>query len=77
MCRRHFPRTRPQGLIVSMECVQPCGEGKASCPEGLVCSSGDCRRPCEPDTPGACGPDEVCQQHPVEKRWLCQLRRKG
>lgn len=76
-CRRHFPRTRPQGLVVGMECVQPCGEGKASCPEGLVCSSGDCRRPCEPDTPAACGEDEVCQQHPVEKRWLCQLQRKG
>ena len=75
-CRRHFPRTGAQGLVVGMECVQPCGEG-AACPEGLVCSHGECRRSCEPDTLGACGPDEACKQgSATEQQGVCRLRTK-
>lgn len=76
VCRLHLPRKGPRGPLVGMECVQPCGEGKPPCPDGQVCASRECRRPCEPDTPGACGPDEVCKPHPVEKRGLCHLQTK-
>ncbi|XXF78190.1 hypothetical protein P2318_00090 [Myxococcaceae bacterium GXIMD 01537] len=75
-CKRYFPRVRPEGLVLGMACVQPCGDGKPPCPEGLLCASGECRRPCGPDAGSACGPDEVCKRNAVEGRWLCQLRVK-
>lgn len=75
-CRRSFPRTGPQGLVVGMECVQPCGEQKLPCPEGLVCSGRVCRHSCEPDMPGSCGPHEACKQGSVKEQWVCQLQPK-
>lgn len=75
-CRRHIPRPRKQGLLVGMECVQPCGEGAPPCPEGLVCSSGECRRPCEPDTPGTCGPHEACRPDASKLHPVCKLQAK-
>jgi hypothetical protein len=62
------------GEEVILECVTPCEEDVPSCPEGALCFYGNCRRPCAPDTPGACGPRETCLFHPVEKLWMCQLR---
>lgn len=74
-CKLYYPRIRDNGLLMGMECVQPCEEGQASCPEGLVCAHGACRRPCEPGAPATCGPDEVCTAVPG-KPGVCQLQRK-
>lgn len=73
-CKLYYPRIRADGLLMGMECVQPCEEGKVSCPEGLVCTHGACRRPCEPGAPNTCGPDEACTASPGPP--VCQLRRK-
>jgi hypothetical protein len=75
-CRLHFPRLREQGLVMGMECVQPCTDGEAPCSEGLVCVGSTCRRPCEPDVPGACGPEETCTSGSAGGRPVCQLRLK-
>ncbi len=40
-----YPRVEEGRLRLEMECVQPCGEGKPSCPEGSHCLRGRCRQP--------------------------------
>lgn len=57
---------------VWMACRHRCGEGQASCPDGLICLRPFCRQPCEPQVPGGCGPGEQCGQYAPDEPWVCR-----
>ena len=46
---------------VWMECVQPCGDERAPCPEGFRCLRQECRQRCDPDASDTCGPWHRCR----------------
>ncbi len=56
---------------VWMSCVQDCGEGKPSCPEGMACDVSFCRERCAPQEANTCGPHRVCTRRAPDRPWLC------
>ncbi len=67
-CRVLEPPQRPWELRT--ECRRLCDDD-FSCPEGSFCHEYECRKPCEPRAPEACGPGLTCgRYHPLEP-WYC------
>ncbi len=59
-----------------MECAQPCGEGRPSCPEGRICHRTYCQRPCNPEETDTCGPGYVCGRFRADEPWVCRFDRR-
>lgn len=59
---------------VQLECTQRCGAKHPPCPEGTFCEHHECRRPCDREDPGACGPKETCAYNPRTRRSYCAVR---
>lgn len=57
---------------VWMSCVQSCGDGHPACPEGFACDIDFCRRLCDPDEEGACGPGLLCARRAPDRPWMCR-----
>ncbi len=57
---------------VWMSCVQSCGNGKPTCPEGLACDTSFCRKLCDPQEAGACGPGMLCARRAPDLPWMCR-----
>lgn len=69
-CRVLQVPERPGEAHVS--CVIPCGPGRPSCPEGLICPRFFCVKPCDPQAEGSCGPDSECRQLGPKDPWACR-----
>ena len=54
-----------------MWCATPCRAG--GCPPGSTCFRGDCERPCDPNTPDACGVGQTCVYYPDERVAVCRI----
>ncbi len=65
---RSYPR-RPGE--VWMDCFFRCGKDKPPCPEGHVCDVLECRKSCDPQVEGACGPHLRCQRYSDTSPWMC------
>ena len=58
---------------VWMECVEECGPGKPSCPDGFTCDRWHCLPSCDPRNPDTCAEGYRCQQGKKPARpWVCQ-----
>jgi hypothetical protein len=69
-CRVEYERSTPGK--VWMDCLVTCGEGRPACAHGLICDTGRCRTPCDPQGAGACTEGYVCKQHTPASPWVCQ-----
>jgi hypothetical protein len=56
---------------VWMRCELACGEPEPACPQGFSCSVGRCKRQCNSDAPGSCGPMEMCAGFTESEPGVC------
>ncbi len=61
-----------QGGSVWTECYPECGEGRPTCPAGLICDSPSCLKPCEPNGPNVCDPGFRCHRYVSSQPWACR-----
>lgn len=61
---------------VWMHCATPCGGEKPPCTEETVCHRSYCRRPCDPEAPGDCGPGYSCGRFEENGPWVCRFDRR-
>jgi hypothetical protein len=67
-CRVLEPPQRPWELRT--ECRRFCDED-FSCPEGSFCLEYECRKSCDPQAAGSCGPGLTCGRHHPLDPWFC------
>lgn len=58
---------------VWMTCRQRCGKNGPACPAGFTCFLKSCRRLCEPNEPGTCGPQERCDHNNPKDPSTCRF----
>ncbi len=68
LCRMLEPPRRPWELRT--ECRQLCGKERP-CPEGSFCLDYECRKSCDPQAAGSCGPGLTCGRHHPLDPWFC------
>lgn len=56
---------------VWMRCTSPCTQQAPPCAEGWTCVAGVCRRVCEREDAGTCGPAEMCKALEPDGPGLC------
>jgi hypothetical protein len=55
------------------ECVEECGPGKPTCPDGFTCDRWHCLPHCAPNAPNTCAEGYRCRQGKKPDRpWVCQ-----